>query len=178
MIDELTANPPENSIILSFDEKGRTPVKHYEGRKWVDNRDENGVNMLYKTPGKQNVKGLLDYFAAKDIHSGKIYHAYYDWKNAFIAIDFCERLLRKVPSKIIYLILDCWSVHRSKELKIFCDLNPRLRLVFLPTNASWMNLIERFFSQVERFVLRNSNFQNVGELMSALSSFVTFGALI
>ena len=122
--------------MLSFDEKGRTPVKQYEGRKWFDNYGEEGNNLIYKIPGKQNVRGLVDYFAAKDIHTGKIYHAGYDWKNAFIAMDFCERLLREIPDKIIYLILDCWSVHRSKELRIFTDPNPRLRLVFLPTNAS------------------------------------------
>lgn len=128
--------------------------------------------------GKQKVKGLLDYFAAKDFHTGKIYYSFYDWKNAFIVKDFFERLLREIPNKILYIVLDCWSAHRAAVLKAFADVHPRLKLVFLPTNASWMNVIEQFFSHVERFVLRNSDFASVGELIEALSRFVEFGARV
>lgn len=170
--------PPENSVILFFDEKGRTPVKKYEGRIWFDDRDSTGRNAIYKIPGKQKVKGLLDYFAAKDYHSGKIYHSFYDWKNAFIVIDFFERLLREIKDKIIYIVVDCWSAHRAAVLKSFLDINPRLKIIYLPTNASWMNIVERFFSEVERFFLRNSDFQTVAEMIRALSSFVEFGAVI
>lgn len=177
MIDELKKNPPENSVVLFFDEKGKTPIKQYEGKKWFDDRDEEENNVIYKVPGKQKVKGLVDYFAAKDFHTGRIYHAFYDWKNAFIVIDFFERLLREIPNKIIYVILDCWSAHK-KAVKLFAELHPRLKPIFLPTNASWMNVIEQFFSHIERFVLRNSNFQSVIELMNAISSFPAFGMLI
>lgn len=163
---------------MSFDEKGKTPIKQYEGKRWNDDKNEQGLNAIYKVPDKQKVKGLVDYFAAKDIFTGKIYYSFYDWKNAFIVVDFCERLLRLITDKIIYLILDRWSAHTSNALMAFADINPRLKLVFLPTNASWMNIIEQFFSHIERFVLRNSNFQSVRELIDAFSSFVTFGTLI
>lgn len=144
---------------------------------WFDEKDLQGNQVIYKIPGKQNVRGLLDYFAAKDFHSGKIYYAFYDWKNAFIVMDFFERLLKEIPDKTIYLVMDCWAAHK-KAAKLFEEFHPRLKLIFLPTNASWMNVIEQFFSHVERFVLRNSNFQGVQELMNALSSFVTFGACV
>jgi transposase len=120
----------------------------------------------------------LNYFAAQDFHSGRIFYAFYDWKNAFIVQDFFEKLLREIPDKILYVVLDCWSAHRAAVLQVFADLHQRLKLIFLPTNASWMNVVERFFSQVERFVLRNSNFQSIQELMGALASFAPFGALI
>lgn len=164
--------------MLSFDEKGRTPVKHFEGRKWFDDRDSCGSNVLYKVPAKQKVKGLLDYFAAKDVHSGRVYHAWYDWKNAFVVIDFFERLLREIPGKTIYVLIDCWSAHKAGITKSFADLNERLKLVFLPTNASWMNNIEQYFSGVERDVLRNSDFANVGELINALSAHPKLGTII
>ena len=35
MIDSLKEHPPPNSAILSFDEKGKTPIKYYGGRKWI-----------------------------------------------------------------------------------------------------------------------------------------------
>ncbi len=170
--------PPENSVVLFFDEKGKTPIKHYEGRMWFDDRDENGENAIYKVPDKQKVKGLLDYFAAKNYHDGKIYFSFYDWKNAYIVTDFFRGLLASIPEKIIYVVLDCWSAHTAEAVKAFADLNPRLKLIFLPTKASWMNVVEQFFSQVERFVLRSSNFQTVPEMMNALSAFTPFGTRI
>jgi len=164
--------------VLSFDEKGRTPVKQFEGRKWVDFHTPNGKNFVYKVPDKQKVKGLLDYFAAKDIHSGRVYHAWYDWKNAFIVRDFFERLLREIPDKTIYVILDCWSAHKAAVIKSFVDFSGRLKLVFLPTKASWMNDVERYFGEVERGILRNSNFASVGELIDALSAHPNLGTII
>lgn len=165
-------------MVLSFDEKGKISLKQYEGSLWCDDKDQTGKNVVYKVPAKQQVKGLLDYFAAKDIHADKVYYAFYDWKNAFIVIDFFERLLKAIPDKTIYVILDCWSAHRSARLQSFAALHSRLKLVFLPTNASWMNIIEQFFSQIERFVLRNSAFHTIATLITALSSFVTFGTRI
>lgn len=178
MIDELKTNPPANSVVLFFDEKGKTPIKHYEGKMWFDDKNGEGKNAIYKVPDKQHVKGLVDYFAAKDYHAGKIYYGFYDWKNAFIVNDFFQGLLNAIPGKNIFVVMDCWSAHAAAAVKIFADLNPRLKLVFLPTKASWMNVIEQYFSHVERFVLRNSNFQNVPEMMDALVKFATFGTQI
>lgn len=145
---------------------------------WWDDKNELGKNAVYKVPAKQHIKGLLDYFAAKNIHTGKVYYAFYDWKNAFIVIDFFEKLLKAIPEKTLYVIMDCWSAHRSTALQSFAAIHPRLKLVFLPTNASWMNIIEQFFSHIERFVLRNSAFATVLALIDALSSFVKFGTQI
>ncbi len=145
---------------------------------WFDDKDENGKNAIYKVPDKQHVKGLVDYFAAKDYHSGKIYYKFYDWKNAFIVIDFFQGLLCAIPDKIIYAVLDCWSAHAAAAVMAFAAMNPRLKLIFLPTKASWMNVIEQYFSHVERFVLRSSDFQNVPEMMNALSAFTPFGTQI
>jgi len=171
VIDALKANAPPGSVVLSFDEKGKTPVKHFEGRAWVCDRKPDGKNSVYKVSANQKVKGLVDYLAAKDIHSGRVYHACYDWKNAFIVIDFFERLLQEIPDKTLYVLVDCWSAHRAAVTRAFADLNSRLKLVFLPTNASWMNNVERYFSSVERDVLRNSDFGSARELVDALFAY-------
>ena len=89
-------NPPENAIILSFDEKGKTPVKQYEGRKYTADK--------YFAPYKQKVKGIVDFFAVKNIHTGETFHYFYDWKNSFIVIDFFEKLLNKFSNKVLYII--------------------------------------------------------------------------
>ena len=107
------------------------------------------------------------------MHSGEVYHEFYDWKNSFIVINFLERLLSTCPDKYIYIIWDGWSAHTSEATKAFLDLHPRIRIAPLPTRASWLNPIERDFGQIQRFVLNNSNFKSVKEGMNMISEFIT-----
>lgn len=52
MIDKLIASPPPNSVVLSFDEKGKTPIKKFSGRRWTNDKQ-------YRIPYAQKVKGLV-----------------------------------------------------------------------------------------------------------------------
>lgn len=106
--------------------------------------------------------------AAIDIHTGKIHHWFYDWKNSFIVIECFDALLQEYPDKDVYVIVDNWSAHKSTAIKIWSLFHPRLKLVYLPSNTSWMNMIERVFSKLEKDLIRNSNFQTVREMMIAI----------
>jgi len=148
-----------------LDAKGRTAVKIYGGQKYV-------FNGYYHTPYAQKVKGVCDLFAARNIHTGQVHYFFYDWKNSFIVVDFLQKLIEIYPNQIIYIIWDGWSAHRSNYTWAFIDMHPQIKVLPLPTRASWLNPIERDFSQVQRFVLNNSNFQSVGETMDAIGNFI------
>jgi len=129
-------------------------------------------NSYYHIPYGQKVKGVCDVFAARNLHTKKIHHSFYDWKNSFIVIEFLEKLMRIYPNKNIYIIWDGWSTHRSSYTQIFLDLHPRIKILPLPTRASWLNPIERDFSSIQRFLLNNSDFSSVKEIMGAISLFI------
>lgn len=152
-------------MIISFDEKGKAAIKKYGGRKYV-------FRGYYHIPYGQKVKGVCDLFAARNVKTGQIHYAFYDWKNSFIVIDFLEMLLKRYPGKDIYIIWDGWSAHTSSYTKIFIDLNPRIKILPLPTRASWLNPIERDFSSIQRFVLNNSDFGSVRECMGAIGDYI------
>ena len=109
---------------------------------------------------------------ARDVHTGKRHYTFYDWKNSFIVTEFLEKLLEIYPSKDIYIIWDGWSAHRSEHTKMFSDLHPRIKVLPLPTRASWLNPVERDFSSIQRFCLNNSDFQSVKEGTEAISFFI------
>lgn len=157
-------------MVVSFDQKGRTPIKQFGGRKWTNERH-------YRVSTNQEVKGLFNLFAARNVHTGDFHYKFYDFKNSFVVIDFFEYLLKIYTDKHIYIILDNWSAHRSNVLSAFVDVTQRITLVFLPFSASWLNDIERDFSMIERDVLRNSNFSSVRETMEAITKYVENGAL-
>jgi len=166
LIETLKERPPPNSVILSFDEKGKTPIKHFPGKMWTGEKN-------YRIPYGQKVRGLVDLFAVKNIHTGKRHYKFYDWKNSFIVIDFIDWILKDVyPDNDIYIIHDGWSAHRSNAFRSYADLQPRLHLVPLPTCSSWMNDIERDFSRIQNEVLDNSNFDSTRDAINTISVFI------
>ncbi len=152
-------------MAISFDEKGKTAVKAYGGQKYTGRG-------YYHIPYGQKTKGICDFFAARNMHTGEMHYAFYDWKNSFIVTEFFETLLAAYPDKIIYIILDGWSAHRSAHVKAWLDLHPRIKILPLPTRASWLNPIERDFGSIQRFVLNNSDFGSVRECMDAIGTFI------
>lgn len=165
MIDSLTEKPPSNSVVLSFDEKGKTPIKMFGGKKWCGEKN-------YRIPYHQKVRGLVDIFAAKNIHSGIRHYRFYDWKNSFIVVDFIDWLLYCVyPNQELYIILDGWSAHKSGMFYAYVDVQPRLHIVPLPKCASWMNPIERDYARIQNEVLDNSNFSSPKEAIEIVSRF-------
>ena len=161
---ELKGNPLPHRIVFSFDEKAKIAIKEYKGYAYTKHK-----KIFY--PEKQKVKGLLEMPAAINIHTGKIHYWFFDWKNSFIVIECFEDLLRKYPDKEIYVIVDNWSAHKSSTIKIWEEFHPRMHLVYLPTKASWMNMIERVFSKLDKDVLQNSNYQTVNEMISRISNY-------
>ena len=152
-------------MLLSFDEKGKTAIKVYGGQKYV-------FTGYYHIPYGQKVKGICDLFMARNLHTGKRHYTFYDWKNSFIVTEFLEKLLEIYPDMDIYIIWDGWSAHRSEHTKMFLDLHPRIKILPLPTRASWLNPVERDFGSIQRFLLNNSNFESVKEGMGAISNFI------
>ncbi|MFH1642906.1 MAG: IS630 family transposase [Nanoarchaeota archaeon] len=160
----MIANPPKNSVVLSFDEKAKIAIKQYSG--FIYTREQ-----IVKHPAKQKVRGLLEMPACIDVHSGDIIHWFYGWKNSFIVIECFEDLLRRYPDKEVYVIVDCWSAHTSYAIKVWNYFHPKLHIVYLPTNASWMNMIERVFSKFDKDILSNSNFKTVRHAMKRISNY-------
>lgn len=151
--------------MLSFDEKGKTAIKKYGGQKFV-------FKGYYHIPYGQKVKGVMDLFMARNIHTGQRHYAFFDWKNSFIVTQFLEQLLEIYPSKDIYIVWDGWSAHRSEHIKMFLDLHSRIRILPLPTRASWLNPVERDFSTIQRFCLNNSDFETMEEGMRVIGTFI------
>ena len=75
-------------------------------------------------------------------------------------IKFLMILNDKYPEgDTIRLILDNHSAHTSKETKSFLASLPEDRFVFVftPTHASWLNMIESFFSKMTNMFIYYSN---------------------
>lgn len=112
-------------------------------------------------------KGTLSLLAGIDLLTGEAIPLVRERHKSSDFIDFLKILDGKYPEgDTIRLILDNHSAHTSKETKQFLATLPEGRFVFVftPTHASWLNMIESFFSKMTRQMLKGIRVSSKEEL--------------
>ena len=56
----------------------------------------------------------------------------------------------------IHVILDNYATHKHPAVRAWLDKHPRVHFHFIPTSSSWLNLVERFFSELTTRQLKPS----------------------
>ena len=71
------------------------------------------------------------------------------------------------------IILDNLKVHSSVETKKYLKTVPgRFEFIFTPKHASWLNIIEAFFSKTTRTVLRGIRAKSEEEIIERISRYI------
>ena len=88
-------------------------------------------------------------------------------------IEFLTELAATVdPDKKIHLILDNGSSHTSKATRKWIKEHPRITVTYTPCHASWLNMIEIFFSILTSQQVRRGIYHDVSELIAAIEYFI------
>ncbi len=164
----LYLNPPENTIVVSIDEKTSIQAKQPIRRELpVEPGKPARREFEYKRHG---VQALL---AALLVHSGKIVGNVYDRNSRVEFLDFLNQLETEIPAgKHVHAILDNLQVHKTPEVKAWLEQHPRWSFHFTPTHASWLNQIELWFSILSRRLLRRGSFASQADLKTQLLGFI------
>ncbi len=98
--------------------------------------------------------GTVTLMAGMDLLTGHVHRAVVDRHRSREFVEFLRGLDKAYPKNMtLRLILD--NHHLSRETRTWLASVPnRFEFVFTPKHASWLNLIETFFSKVARTVLR------------------------
>lgn len=115
----------------------------------------------------QGVRHLIAFW---DLNSNKLY-GHIKKRKRWRELLHVLKYIRSIYKEKLYLILDNFSPHKKEEVTSWCKKND-IELVFLPTNASWLNRIECHFTALRKFAVRNSNYQNHTELGSAIRRYI------
>lgn len=99
----------------------------------------------------------LSLLSGIDLLSGHIHLQIRDQYRSSEFIEFLKGLDAYYPSTTtIEIILDNHSIHTSKETRAYLKEHSwRFSFIFTPTHGSWLNLIEVFFSKLQRCLLAN-----------------------
>jgi transposase len=69
--------------------------------------------------------------------------------------------------------VDNLSAHKTKEVYEYLDSAAgRFVMHFIPTHSSWLNLVERWFSEITNKQIRRGSYEPVTQLTKAIKDFI------
>lgn len=176
--DQLPPNPvslPEEDelVVVSYDEKPGVQVLENarEDRYPLQRKGKNGTILRDYEYIRHGTISLL---SGIDLLSGHIHLQIRDQHRSGEFIEFLKGLDAYYPSTTtIEIILDNHSIHTSKETSAYLkEHSGRFSFIFTPTHGSWLNLIEVFFSKLQRCLLANLRTQNKEECMQKIYQYI------
>jgi len=164
----LYLNPPEQAVVLCIDEKSQIQAL---------DRTQPGLPMKKGRCGtmthdyKRN--GTTTLFAAIELLQGKVIGDCFKRHRHQEFLRFLRRLDREFPPELnLHLVLDNYGTHKTAEVEEWLKEHPRFVTHFVPTSCSWLNLIERWFSELTTKRIRRGSFHNVPALIDAINEFL------
>lgn len=137
----LYLHPPENALVLCVDEKSgiqaldRTqpglPLRARRPRTWTNEYVRNGTQAL---------------LAALDVATGRVIGHVKDRRTSVNFLRFMDAVVAAFPERDLHVVLDNLNIHKNEAARRWLKRHPGVHFHYTPTHASWVNLIEVFFS--------------------------------
>jgi transposase len=164
----LYLNPPDKALILSVDEKSQIqaldrtqpglPLK--KGRAGTMTHD-------YKRHGTTTL------FAALNVLDGTVIGECMPKHRQDEFLKFLKKIDTETPSGLdLHLIVDNYGSHKTKKIKEWLVKHPRFHLHFTPTSSSWLNMVERLFSDITTKKIRRGVFKSVKALEADIMDYL------
>jgi transposase len=167
----LYLHPPENAIVLSVDEKSQIQAL------------DRTAPILPLQPGLAERRshdylrhGTSTLFAALEISTGQVTAACKPRHRHQEFLAFLKQVARAYPDDStgteLHLVMDNYAAHKHPTVKKWLAANPRIVCHFTPTHASWMNLVEVWFSLIERQAIHRGTFGSVKDLNAKIRAYI------
>ena len=139
------------SVVVCVDEFGPLECRPYNGRTWAECKKPVRLPATYR-----RTQGVQHFLAMYDVHHNFLWGWFYKRKRGEEFIEFLKRVRGAYASWVrIYVVMDNFSPHIRQDVKKYAAKS-RMELVYIATNASWMNRIEAHFRPLRKFALEGS----------------------
>ena len=163
----LYLHPPEHAIVLSVDEK--TSIQALE-------RTQPPLPLRAGRAGRHTHDyrrhGVLDLFAALEVATGNVTHAFSPSHTAADFLRFIKKVARTYPDRALHVVLDNSSTHNTDDIRAWLRDHPRVHFHYTPTSASWLNHIEGFFGILAKQSLSVTDFPSKRALQDHLTTYL------
>jgi transposase len=167
----LYLNPPENAVVLCCDEKSQ--IQALERTAPILPIDDEGQpHLIERRSHDYRRHGTTTLFAALEIATGKVTARCQDRHRHQEFLVFLRQVARAYPGVELHLVLDNYAAHKHPAVKDWLAANPRVHVHFTPTHASWMNMVEIWFSIAERQAIHRGSYRSVRDLTRAIRTYI------
>ena len=164
----LYMNPPDKAVVICMDEKPSIQAL------------DRSQTMLPLRPGlpasmsNEYVRnGTVDLFAALSILDGTVVTQVHKRHRHQEFLIFLREIDEKVPKELdVHMVLDNLKTHTTPAVNRWFERHPRFKLHFTPTDASWLNMVESWLSQLTEKQIRRNSFPHTAALIRAIKEFV------
>ena len=111
-------------------------------------------------------------FAALEIATGKVTGLCKNRHRHQEFLAFLKHVARAYPDRELHLVMDNYAAHKHPNVKAWLASNPRIHVHFTPTSWSWLNLVEVWFSIIEKQAIHRGSFPSVRDLMIKIRGFI------
>jgi transposase len=163
----LYMNPPENAAVLCVDEKtgiqalDRTqpmlPLRAKKPRSWSNEYVRHGTRTL---------------LAALEIKTGKVTAHVRDNRRSETFLEFMDAVVARHGRQRLCVVMDNLNTHLNAAALDWLAHHPRVSFHYTPTHASWVNLVECFFSILTRQGLQQAVHLSARELTRFLKNYI------
>ena len=174
---QLSLQFDQNGKLLPFEEGDIIHVLSYDEKPGIqavantaDDLMPNESNGVIKRDYEYRRLGTVSLLAGIDLQTGEAIPLVKDTHNSDDYIEFLKVLDSRYPKEDkIRLVLDNLRVHRSEKVQKYISSVPgRFEFVFTPRHASWLNLIEGFFSKMTKQMLKGIRAGTKDELVTRI----------
>ncbi|MBM3746140.1 MAG: IS630 family transposase [Acidobacteria bacterium] len=163
----LYLSPPEDALVLCVDEKtgiqalDRTqpllPLRANKPRSWTNEYVRHGTQTL---------------IAALEIATGKVVAHIRNRRTSVNFLRFMNDVVGAYPDRELHVVADNLNIHKNEAARRWLGRHPRVRFHYTPTHASWVNLVECFFSILSKQALAHSVQRSKRDLKALLQRFL------
>jgi len=164
----LYLNPPEKALVFSVDEKSQIQaLDRLQPSLPLAQGHRETLPHDYKRHGTTTL------FAALNVLDGKIIGECMPKHRQSEFLKFLKRIDNETPRDLeLHLIVDNYSSHKGSLVRDWLARHPRIHFHFTPTSSSWLNLVERFFSEITMKMIRRGVFQSVQSLTTSITNYL------
>ena len=164
----LYLDPPHNAAVFSFDEKSQIQAldRTQPGLPMKKGRCAT-MTHAYKRHGTTTL------FAALNMATGEVIGKTYRKHRHQEVLRFLREVEKTVPKEQeIHIVLDNSATHKHEKVLAWIERKKRIFLHFVPTRASWANLVERFFAVLTQKQIRRGVIPSVPHLEKCLREYL------
>lgn len=164
----LYMNAPDHAVVLCVDEKSQIQA--------LDRTQP----LLPLRPGQAERRthddqrhGTTSRFAALELKTRRVIGQLHRRHRSTAFRQFLDRIEANVPAGLeAHIVMDNYGTHKTALIRKWFAKRPRFHLHFTPTDASWINRVERWFAEITNQRIRRGVFRSVQELEAAIREYI------